>query len=264
MNEVYEELLKSKKYSSIAPQVLERVCSEAFSKYPKKKDAVKAAKTELHIIHESYLLADCHKKARKIIEEYTDENVLTDRKLSASLLSLHASSSERLPETEKIYAFLSEYVNENTALCDLGCGFSPFALPFFSRLPLSLRAYEINGETVELLNLYFEKSGRDYSAQTADAVTQTPSGHFDTVFLFKLLPVLQQQKKGRAFTVLNELDFDTAVISFPLKSLSGKEKGMSGHYSAFFEEGLPDNFTILRKEEIGNELFYVIKNELPV
>lgn len=260
--EIYEELLKSKKYADITPDVLTRVCRDAVLRYSKKKDALKYAKTELHIINDSYLLNDCHKNAAKLIAAYKEKNILSDREFSFALLNLHASSKERVNNVEEIYLFLSSYINENTVLGDIGCGFNPFALPFLPVKPLKYYAYEINGETVDVLNTYFHTANNaDYHADALDAVTHTPEMHFDTVFLFKLLPVLQQQKKGRAFTILEELSFDSAIISFPIKSLSGKEKGMESHYSSFFEEGLPNLFSVIEKRIIGNELFYVIRRK---
>lgn len=259
-NEIYEELLKSRKYADITPEVLLRVSRDAAARYPKKKDALKAAKTELHIINDSYLLNDCHKNAMRLIDGCGDTDILSDRSFAVSLLQLHASSKERLSFIEEIYGFLSDHVSEETTLGDIGCGFSPFALPFLAHKPGSYFAYEINNETVDTINAYFGKIGvPGYKAAALDAVSNTPCEHFDTVFLFKLLPVLQQQKKGRAFEFLKELDFSSAIVSFPLKSLSGKEKGMSEHYSSFFEDGADGELSITEKRSIGNELFYVIR-----
>ena len=260
MNDLYNELLKSKKYSDIAPAVLQRVCENASMRYSKPKDALKAAKTELHIINESYLTSDCHKKAAALISGYSGSGMATDKEFSLSLMRLHASSRERIEYINEIYSFLSCFVNRNTVLGDIGCGFSPFALPFFDKAPQKYFAYEINGETTGVLNRYFSAMSKNgYFAETLDAVSVVPEKHFDTVFLFKLLPVLQQQKKGRAFEVLMELDYSVGVVSFPLKSLSGREKGMNGHYSSFFEDGLPTGFKVMDKQSIGNELFYIIK-----
>lgn len=258
MNELYKELIKTKKYAHIAPDVLERVCTEASEKYKKPKDALKAAKTELHIIHESYLTNECHKKAAALLEHYGGEDIMTDKDFCLSLMKLHASSKERVEYVEDIYNFLSRYVQSDTVLGDIGCGFSPFAVPFFAQAPAEYHAYEINSDTVDVLNSFFSKISSEYSAQTLDAVTNVPDIRFDTVLLFKLLPVLQRQKKGRAFDVLSALNFEKAIVSFPLKSLSGKEKGMTGHYSAFLEEGLPSEIDIIEKHAVGNELFYVL------
>lgn len=259
-NEIYSELLKSRKYAEITPDVLHRVCRDAVLRFPKKKDAVKAAKTELHIINDSYLLNDCHKNTAELIENYSGKDILSDKEFSVLLSKNHASTKERLQYAEEIYSFVSGYVSREDTLGDIGCGFNPFCLPFFVNKPKRYFAYEINNDTVGVLNSYFEKSAHpDYNAYSFDAVGHTPDIRFNTVFLFKLLPVLQQQKKGRAFEILHELDFDTAVVSFPLKSLSGKEKGMASFYSSFFEEGLGELLTLVEKREIGNELFYVIK-----
>lgn len=261
IDEIMKEILGSKKYSSMDVALVERVCSETIKKYPKKKDVVKAVKNELHVIHESFLLNDCHKIARSELSAYNDSNLASDREFSLRMMGLHASTKERIAHVDAIYSYLDSFLSSECAIADIGCGFNPFALSFYSHLSKSYAAYEINTETVELLNSYFHKIGQHetYHAETLDAVSSAPKDHADVVFLFKLLPLLQQQKKGRAFELLEELNFTRAVVSFPIKSLSGREKGMEQFYSSFFENGLPERFHILDRKVIGNEMFYVIE-----
>ena len=59
--------------------------------------------------------------------------------------------------------------------------------------------------------------------------------------------------------ILIDMDFGVAIISFPLKSLSGKNKGMEEFYSNFFETNIPSTLSIIEKQVLGNELFYSIR-----
>ena len=61
--------------------------------------------------------------------------------------------------------------------------------------------------------------------------------------------------------ILSDMNFGVAIISFPLKSLSGKNKGMEEFYSNFFETNLPEEISMLDKQVIGNELFYAVKKQ---
>ena len=58
MNDVFEEVIKSRKYSNIDRSIVMRICEEALHKYPKKKESIKAAKNQLHKLHDSFLMAD--------------------------------------------------------------------------------------------------------------------------------------------------------------------------------------------------------------
>lgn len=258
--EIVSEISKSKKYSDVSLSVVERICHEMACKYSKKKEILKAAKKELHIIHESFFATDSHKDAVALIDQHQGETLLKDKAVSLQLMELHSSTKERVVFANDIYVFLQKHITPNTTLADIGCGFNPLSLPLLQIQPKCYSAFEINQRTIDMLNLYFNKINKDnYKAYMLDAVTDVPDEKFDLIFLFKLLPVLQQQKKGRAFEILNELKFKKAIISFPIKSLSGKEKGMEKFYSSFFESGLSPKFKIIEKNILGNELFYVIE-----
>jgi hypothetical protein len=78
------------------------------------------------------------------------------------------------------------------------------------------------------------------------------------IFLLKTLPCLEQQKKGITKEILDCLDFEYLVVSFPTRSLTGKKKGMDEFYGNAFR-GLMDERGWQHKSfEIPNELFFVI------
>lgn len=261
MNAVFEEVIKSKKYSNIDRSIVMRICEEALHKYPKKKEVIKAAKKQLHIIHESFLMTDCYKVAYSILEDEKESIILKglSKDTSVRIMGLHASTKERIATIEETYNWLSEYIDTESTVIDVGCGFNSFAIPFIINKPKRYYAYDISNESAELLNHYFSISkSTDYKAMILDATVDTPPENADVLLAFKLLPLLQQQKKGRAFSFLEEALFHKAIISFPIKSLSGKEKGMLEFYTRFFEEGLPQGLDIIEKKVINNELFYVI------
>ena len=256
LEKVIAAVTASKKYAAIDSAVTARVCAESLKKYPKWKDAVKAAKNELHIMHESFLTEGGYKAAYVLLEAG-----LPDANSCRNLLMLHASTRERADHAEEVCKLVSGYFTENDTLCDCGCGFNPFTLPLYPIMPARYLAYDISTESAALIGHYFAMLGRpDDRAEILDAVTDVPAP-CDLMLAYKLLPLLEQQKKGRAMRFLTESPFQRAVISFPLKTLSGRERGMQAHYSAFFEEQLPENLQILQKKIIGNELFYVIQNQ---
>ena len=262
LEELIEKVVQSGKYADLHPDLIRRVCEETVKKYGTKSNAVKEAKKELHIIYDSFLIADGHKQAKKLLSSYNGTDILSDKEFASELMHLHVSTKERLENAAEIYAYIGQFIHQESSVCDVGCGFNPFALPFLTERPARYKAYEIGKETVEVLNLYFSKTGKDcYAAALSDAVCETPADDFDVLLAFKLLPVLQQQKKGRAMEFLQETSFSTAVISFPTRSLSGRNKGMESFYSTFFETALPQNITICDKTVLYNELFYVLKKE---
>ena len=251
-------VLASVKYSGIDPAFVARVCGEMAVKYPHGGDAVKATKRLLHIAHECFLHKDAHKNALALLPTSTNETVET----ATRIMRLHASTCERLPNAGEIYGWLGQYINAESIVYDIGCGFNPFALPLLAVPPKEYAAYDISADTVNLLNTYFDALYPAYRAGLLDAVTTAPQGHADVALMLKLLPVLEQQKKGRGFALLLETDFSSAIVSFPLRSVGGKLKGMESFYSTWFEQNLPASLMIAEKHIFSNELFYVVmKND---
>jgi len=262
-NEIADEILRSKKYADIDRAAVERISAETIPKYGKQKDIVKAVKKELHIIHESFFPDECHLKAGTLLNSYTGSGVGADKDLAARLMALHASTKERLRQAVEIYGFISGYFGKDDDIVDLGCGFCPFALPFYNELPKSYLAYDISSATIKLLDRYFKLAGLPYSAEICDAAAKTPGARGSVLLMLKLYPVLERQKQSRAFEVMQALGCATSIISFPLKSASGREKGMEAFYATRFEKGLPAGFTVVKKEKFANEMFYVVSEGAP-
>ena len=86
--------------------------------------------------------------------------------------------------------------------------------------------------------------------------------NYDVVFLFKALPVLEQQEKGISKKILNNLKFNYAVVTFPVKSINGQEKGMKRYYEKSFLDLIKDKFSIITEIHYTNELVFIIKKLL--
>ncbi|MCL2223762.1 MAG: hypothetical protein FWB96_02205 [Defluviitaleaceae bacterium] len=242
----------SAKYNMIYPPLVARIIAEE----SEKKDPTKAAKTRMHQLYGAYLQGNAHKKAAGLLEEPAEK-----------ILQLHASTKERLPHLQDFFAFVLKHAGESvTQILDLGCGFNPFSIPLMPReLTRNLaayHAYDIDLRTRDLLNIFFGKIGLPPAAACADLAVETPSEAVDVAFMLKLVPVLEAQCKNRGFSLANALNTRFLVVSFPTKSLGGRDKGMEKNYAALFanacESGLLHNFTQTATAHIGNELVYIL------
>lgn len=253
-----EAVLQAKNYRDMGEETVGRLCAAAAPKYDKLAQAVKAVKTQLHTSHGAFFPPGCHREAARLLREEGEtlrQGGEAARELTLRLLSLHPSSRERLPELGRLAEFLAPVTERAGELLDLGCGFWPMALPLLPRGErLFYRAGDVDRATVALLNRYFSLGVCRGEALLTDAAGKLPEA--DAAFLFKLLPVLEQQERGFSRRLLERLPAGEAVISFPIKSLSGREKGMEQFYTQWFGEALPEGWEVLRREIIGSELFY--------
>jgi 16S rRNA (guanine(1405)-N(7))-methyltransferase len=259
------------KYKNLYAPLVERI----FFEEAKKKDPTKAAKTRLHQLYGAYLNGNSHKRAERVFEnenlffEEQSENFTRHHDFAKTneILNLHTSTKERLPHYKNFFELISNHATEIKKICDLGCGFNPFAIPLMpaalTENLVSYRAYDIDLRTKALLNRFFALIGLPQGADCADLAVETPNENADLTFMLKLVPVLEAQSPRRGFELANALDTRVLVISYPLKSLGGREKGMEKNYSAAFENavasGFLNNFKPIANEIIGNELVFILE-----
>ena len=256
-------IIKSKKYSSVYQPLLERICREESEKYKKDKEIIKAVKNRLHTIYGAFFLENSVKIAEDLIDN--DKDDILSAPVSEKLMNLNTSSKERLSFIKELYRFIFNTVaDENiSTILDIGCGFNPFSLPFmlefFKHIKLYY-AFDIDAALAGIINKYFDLFNLPQNAGCIDIISETPPQKADIAFLFKIIPTVENCKKGRGFEIINNLDARYIAVSFPTKTLCGKNIGMAENYAAFFEENLDcEKFEIVGKEIFANELVYVLR-----
>jgi len=249
------------KYDNLYPPLIERVQNEESQKHKKAADGIKAAKTRLHLLYGAYNSGNIHKKTDALLTKI--ENGDDAKETAAAIMKLHASTNERLPHLSELYSFIEEHTGAVESILDLGCGFNPFSVLFMPALPKIYHAYDIDMRTRDLLNRFFSHIELPQAAGCADLINETPSHKVDLAFMSKLIPVLESQAPGRGFELARSINAKFLVITYPLKSLGGKEKGMGKNYAARFENavtgGMLGDFVVVDSKNIGSELIYIIK-----
>ena len=259
------EINNSKRYSSVYQPLLERVCKEESAKYKKDKEIIKAVKNRLHIVFGAFYNDNCLKSAEDLINN--NDNIIL---MSEKLMMLNTSSYERISFIKELYKFIFDTVDDQNinSILDIGCGFNPFSLPFmFEVMPeLNIKSYyalDIDVNLAKLINKYFDLLELPQYACCIDIISETPCQTADIAFLFKIIPTIENCKKGRGFEILNNLNAKYIAASFPTKTLCGKNKGMAENYSTMFEKSLDyDKYKIIGKNVFVNELVYVLTRKL--
>jgi len=257
MNSEYlDKLLASKKYRDVCPDTIRRVWAECEGKYKKAKDVDRAVRETLHGITSAFMTPD---EARHLAWDmqswYCDP---TDASLER-MLQRHASTRERLPiaETDALYERLFAVTGRPSAVLDLACGINPV---YLGARDIPAVGVDISGAAVDTVNAFGSNYRLPVSAACADLLCPgaIPKGHFDVALLFKLLPLLERQRTGAALDVMNAIDADFLAVSFPTRTLGGRNVGMAARYSIWMEAHMPRGRRVAGQFETGNELFYVL------
>lgn len=250
---LFEKLASSKKYSEVCPDTIRRVISECDGRYKKAKDFEKAVREKLHGITSAF--NDLGKDALAMAAQLDDN----DDRLE-SLLKRHISTRERLPLSamDDLYRRIFEVTGPPQSILDLACGLNPVYLQARTPENCAIVGVDISGSCIALINTLSTEGvlGIHGDLLCDNAI---PERHFHMALLFKILPLLERQKPGAAMDVMNRIDAEYLVISFPTRTLGGRNVGMADNYAAWMDAHMPVDYTIAAKFTTENELYYILK-----
>jgi 16S rRNA (guanine(1405)-N(7))-methyltransferase len=245
--DIIARILASKKYSGLCQDTIRRVAEDACGRYKKAKDAEKAARETLHGITGAFMSADELKRAR----EYMAGGCM------AEALKLHSSTRERMP-LDAFYDRLFSYTGTPESVLDIACGLNPY---YLGSVGIGVTGLDINAALMDAINDWARASGAPVTAHARDVLSEgaLPDGEYDLALIMKLLPVLENQRKGSAIALLRSITAGRMVVTFPTRTLGGRKVGMDKHYAQWFEGILTDEFSVAHQYIINDELVYIIE-----
>lgn len=255
-NEALDKLLSSKKYGNICPDTVRRVFGECEARYKKPKDVEKAAREKLHGITGMFMTHDEAKACRADMDAWFEN---PSDELLGRMLSRHSSTRERLPlaRMDECYDRIFAVTGKPETILDLACGINPV---YLSARGYRVHGADISGDAADLVNRFGERSGTA-SCECGDLLCGMPEGEYSLALAFKLLPVLENQRNGSAVQLLNSVQARYIAVSFPTRTLGGRNVGMEKHYGEWMESHLPEKLEIAGRFISENELFYILKEQ---
>jgi 16S rRNA (guanine(1405)-N(7))-methyltransferase len=235
---VSQALEHAPKYRGICKDTLGRIVSWAIMRSKSPKEAVKRAKRKLHQVYGAYVEEWDTRRLEELLNVLAGVQGAEERKkICREILFQHASTRERLQTLDSFYSGLFALTGRPKRLLDIGCGLHPFAIPWMG-IPRDCEylALDIDTRIVSAIGRFFTIVGQAGQARCQDTIVTMPDDPVDVAFLFKLLPCLEQQESGHAVRLLQALRADWLVVTFPVLSISGKNKGMRAFYAQLMDQ----------------------------
>lgn len=262
LDELVTAVLATSKYHALSPDLVRRVGAEELGKRPRLKEAIKATKNKLHQIGGAYFTAAIdYDAALARIEEAQHRGAEAQRAALVEVMRLHTSTRERLPLLDTFYTTMLAGLPPINSVLDLACGLNPLAWPWMPFGPdTTYTAVDIYADMMAFLGQFMTLAGIRGEARVADVGEPVAFAAVDLALLLKTLPVLAQVDKTAVPRLLDSLQAHYLLISFPAKSLGGRNKGMVENYEAQFYQWATGRNWQIKRFEFASELAFLIVN----
>jgi 16S rRNA (guanine(1405)-N(7))-methyltransferase len=252
-----EELRGSRKYRHVCGATLARVARWALRRAGTPRGAAEIARRKLHQVYGAYFRPGEHRAVEKALASLADAPGPQEVHAACRrVLGMHASTRERLPILDRCFADVFAATGPPRSLVDAACGLGAFALPWMGLPPgAPYIPLDIDTRLAELSNRLLVLLGREPSARCLDLLGDEAPPEADVTLLLKTVPCLDRQDTGASAAVLARLRSRAVVVSFPLQSLGGRERGMRESYGRRIRELLGGG--ALRELAYPGEVFYV-------
>jgi 16S rRNA (guanine(1405)-N(7))-methyltransferase len=253
--------LAGSKYQSIAPGLVKRIAAQELERRRNFKEALKATRSKLHQIGAAYLEKPID-YAQAILElDHLPERPSPDEIKDFSLrwMPQHASSRERLSILPDFFEQTLGSIAPIRSVLDLACGLNPLALPWMPLLPdAPYFACDIFTDLLDFDQRFLTKSGHPNQVEICDLTQNCPQQSVHLALLLKTLPCLEQLEKNTANHLLDDIQAEHILVSYPAHSLGGRSKGMPDHYAKQFEDLAAGRNWEIQTFSFASELAFLI------
>jgi len=258
VDSVVAAVLAAKKYAALCPDTVRAIAIAELRAARSAREAAKRVKRKLHQIGGAYQ-HDQMRYAQWLAQLQAADDAGARREACRRIMQAHASSRERLPYLEAFYQRVFSGLGAIGSVLDVACGLNPLALPWMA-LPDTARydCLDIYADQMAFLQAWLALCGQPSEALWQDVLRAPPEGVYDVALLLKSVPCLQQLDAQATRQLLATLQARTLIVSFPVRSLGGRDVGMLASYSRGFEQTLQELRYAGEGQVIGDELVYVV------
>ena len=263
LDELMASVLQSAHYRSVCPDAVRRIGAGELAKRRKWKDAVRETRSRLHQIAGAYL-DSIPPYCRWIADLRAAPDTETLHGELRRMMRAHASTRERLPILETFYVQTLAPARPIRSVVDIACGLNPLALPWMDvEAGARYHACDLYSDMMDFvgaaLEVPFLSLQAHISTESRDLVSGPPEIEADLALVLKFLPLLEQAGGISALNWLRKLKTRWALVSFPTKTLGGRNVGMASSYEARFRETLDQGGWVAHRFIFPGELCFLLR-----
>ena len=258
---IVTDVSSSRKYGAVCRDTIRRVAERELAHHDSLKAATKATKRKLHQVYGAFEGSlDYGMAFQRLAMARMRDSEPEFEAACRDVMAMHSSTSERLPMLDRFYPSIFEITGPPTSLLDLGCGLNPLALPWMD-LPAGVRyiALDIDSERIGFVNQFLALVELEPLARCQDVLSHPPDDDADVALLLKMSPSLERQEPGATLRLMKRVRSPFVVISYAVKSLGGREKGMVSHYQQHFTQIVAEQEWRVKELIQEGELVFIVE-----
>ena len=239
IDDVVEIIRSSPRYRQIDESLVRHIATQELAKGRSPKEAVKAARSKLHQVAGAYVKRniDYDRWAADLQQLPGDLSDPGLQDFCRRMMAQHASTRERLPFLEHFYLQTTAALAPVRSVLDVGCGLNALSLPW---MPLAdggtYFGCDIYSDMASFLNQFLAHTGSQGQVETCDLSHAVPSMEVHLALLLKIIPCLEHLDRTIGLRLLDTVQAEHLLVSFPARSLGGREKGMIRTYEMHFQQ----------------------------
>ncbi len=260
LDRLVQAVQSSAKYGSVCEGFVRRVGAAELSKRRSLKEAIKATKNKLHQVGGAYLdAAGEYPRWLATLRAAAAQGDPVLRDACRATMAHHASTRERLPILETFFAETLAGIAPVRSVLDVACGLNPLAIPWMPLAPgATYLACDIYHDMMDFIGAFLALTGVGGRAFVCDVIHEPPAERVHLALILKTIPCLEQVDKSAGLRLLDAVRADYALVSFPARSLGGRDKGMIAHYEARLRDLLAERQWPVQRFEFETELAFLV------
>jgi len=261
LDRLVKAVLKSPKYRNVCEDFIKNIGMRELSKQKNFKQAVKSTKNKLHQVGGAYFIkrpdyGNWLEELRNIPKTECEDLFLEK---CTEIMDYHYSTKERLKVLDQFYSSIFSMLPPIRSIMDIACGFNPLSIP---RMPVSdgvrYYAYDVYHDLTDFLNGFLKMIGVEGYAETRDVIQNPPAIHTDLAFILYSIPCLEQIDKSAGKKILESINANFIVVSYPVKTLGGRVKDMREFYQAQFNRLIDGKLWDTERLNFSTEMVFII------
>jgi len=229
---------KTRKYSSLCPDLVRRLGSQELRKRQGLAQAVKATKNKLHQVAGAFL--DSGMRYPRWLEQLEAAartgGPAGQRAVCLKVLGLQSSTRERLEIMDEFYAAIFSRLPPVRSVLDLACGLNPLAIPWMPvEAGCAYYAYDVYLDMMDFIGRFLALAGIKGRAECRDILGLAAFPKTDLTLVLKSLPCLDQIEKDASLALLDKIESPFLVVSYPVHSLGRRDRDMPRNYRERFQ-----------------------------